>query len=234
MASKIVELPGIGAVTLLKSARSKAIRLSITPEGKVRVSLPHWTPYAVGARFAEKNRIWIVAELAKHTPPTEYIHGQKVGKLHRLTFERTADSVSSRVTATKVIIKISPNEQISSAGVQERTHKAVIRALKKEIEQLLRPRTKQYADKFGFIHESVSAKQLRRRWGSCDSQKNIVYNCFLMELPWDCIDYVILHELTHTEHMNHGEGFKRRLKQVCPCYADIKQQMKQYRPIIQN
>jgi len=99
---------------------------------------------------------------------------------------------------------------------------------------LLPPRLARLASEYGFSYRSVSAKQLKRRWGSCDSQHNIVFNFFLMELPWDLIDYVLLHELTHTEHMHHGPDFWSRLKQISPRALDLRRQINTYRPIIQN
>jgi len=231
---KIVALAGIGDIKLIKSTRNRSIRLSITPTG-VRVSLPYWTPYSVGLAFAKQHSTWIQAELAKQGRQA-LLPDQKVGKLHHLQFiyALPGEKPTSRVTATKIIIKLSPGETPELAEVQLRATKAVHRALKKETEQLLPPRLARLASEYGFSYRSVSAKQLKRRWGSCDSQHNIVFNFFLMELPWDLIDYVLLHELTHTEHMHHGPDFWSRLKQISPRALDLRRQINTYRPIIQN
>ncbi len=234
MAVRDITIEGIGPIKLIKSSASKSIRLSITSSGTVRVSLPRWTPYAAAAAFAHQHQDWIRAELAKHSLPV-FSTGQKVGKLHHIDFVRIigAETASSRVTATKIIVKYHAGELPTDEAVQARTHKAVLRALKKEAEQLLPPRVRRLADEHGFSFRGISAKQLKRRWGSCDSHRDIVFNLFLMELPWDLIDYVILHELTHTEHLHHGSAFWARLRQVCPTALDLKRQIKSYQPIIQ-
>lgn len=231
---KIVALDGIGDIKLVKSTRNRSIRLSITPSG-VRVSLPYWTPYAVGIAFAQQHSAWLESELSKQGRLT-LLPDQKVGKLHHLQFVHAlpGEKPTSRVTATKIIVKLAPGETSEHTEVQVRATKAVHRALKKETEQLLPPRLARLASENGFSYQSVSAKQLKRRWGSCDSQHNIVLNFFLMELQWDLIDYVLLHELTHTEHLHHGPEFWRRLKQVCPRALDLRRQINTYRPIIQN
>ena len=235
MATKKILLDGIGTITLVKTAASRSMRLSVNSSGNVRVSMPYWTPYAVAESFALKHASWIQHELATHiTPSKKYEDDQKVGKLHHIHFEvvsRDAATVS-RVTATKIIIKHHADEAITSPVVQQRAEKAIYRGLRKEAEQLLPPRVYAIAEKYGFHYRSISAKQLKRRWGSCDSHHNLVFNFFLMELPWEYIDYVIMHELTHTEHLNHGPDFWKRLKQICPAALDIKHQMREYRPII--
>ena len=66
------------------------------------------------------------------------------------------------------------------------------------------------------MYKSVGVKQLTRRWGSCSSKKDITFNLRLMTLQSEYIDYVIFHELTHTQHMNHGSEFWAKLEQVYP------------------
>lgn len=230
---KIVELEHVGKIKLVKSTRSTSIRLSVTQSG-VRVSLPYWTPYGVAIAFAQQHSGWIQAELAKQHTTTLYPE-QKVGKLHHLHFEHTTSGkTTSRVTATKIIIKLASGDRPEQPAIQEIARKAVHRALRKETEQLLPPRLANLAATHGFTYTSVSAKHLKRRWGSCDNHHNIVLNFFLMELPWELIDYVLLHELTHTEHLHHGPEFWTRLKQVSPRALDLRHQINTYRPIIQT
>lgn len=234
MAVRTITIEGIGDVKLVKSSSNRSIRLSVNAAGVVRVSMPFWTPYGVGASFAAQHREWIRSELAERVH-VSFEQDQKVGKLHHLDFVHVprSETISTRVTATKVIIKLHPTEEIGDNTVQQRAHKAVIRALKKEADQLLPPRVTRLANEYGFSFSGISAKQLKRRWGSCDSHHQLVFNVYLMELPWELIDYVILHELTHTRHLHHGPAFWAQLKAVCPRALDLRRQIKQYQPIIQ-
>lgn len=232
MATKKIQLPGIGEVTLVKRAGSRTIRLSITPTG-IRVSMPHWTPYSAGQAFAIKHSRWIQDELAKRTYVTLH-NGQKIGKLHYLRFEHVpaGQATTSRVTATEVIIRLAPGELSSSESAQERALQTSIRALKREAERLLKPRLQSLADKHGLHFTGFSVKQLKRRWGSCDSHQAITLNLFLMELPWEFIDYVLLHELAHTLHMNHGPDFWRQLTTMDPRAKALSKQLKNHQPVI--
>lgn len=59
----------------------------------------------------------------------------------------------------------------------------------------------------GFQYNSLRIRKSRTRWGSCSSKKNINLSLYLMLLPVELIEYVILHELCHTVHMNHSQAF---------------------------
>jgi len=69
---------------------------------------------------------------------------------------------------------------------------------------------------------SMRIKQLKSRWGSCSSKKNINLNLELIKAPIECIDQVILHELCHLRHMNHGRNFYHLLTQMMPDWKQHK------------
>jgi predicted metal-dependent hydrolase len=217
---------------LIKRAGSRSIRLSVTPHG-IRVSMPQWTPYSAAQAFALAHRDWILAQ-ATRSNRTQLENGQKIGKLHYLRFEHILNGqpATSRVTATEIIVRVGASESTSDAAVQERALQAAMRALKREAERLLKPRLHNLALKHGLHYSGFAVKQLKRRWGSCDSHQAITLNLFLMELSWEFIDYVLLHELAHTVEMNHGPAFWKRLTGMQPRARDISRQLKKHQPVI--
>ena len=215
MPSKTVTLPELGEITLVKRRSSRSLRMSFTPEGTLRVSLPYWVPYRAGIDFAQARQDWI----AKHRPTAKQhiSHGDRIGKAHRIEFAKgTGAKTSVRVSITKIIVTHPVSSSIVSSEVQKAVERGALKALKKEADQLLPQRLSGLAAKHGFTYSSVSCKRLSSRWGSCSQAKDIILNTYLMQLPWELIDYVILHELVHTEHLNHGEGFWTRFEQVLP------------------
>jgi predicted metal-dependent hydrolase len=232
MATKTIELAGVGPITLIKRTGNRSIRLSVTPSG-VRVSMPKWTPFSAGHAFALQHSEWIITELAKQSGAL-LESGQRIGKMHYLRFEHVlgSQSVTSRVTGTEIIVKMRSTETTGTPTVQERAQKASVRALKREAERLLPPRLSSLAAKYDKQYKSVGVKQLKRRWGSCDSRQNIVLNLFLMELPWDYVDYVLLHELAHTIEMNHGADFWKVLTSMQPRARDLAHELRTHQPTI--
>ncbi len=233
MATKTYDLPGIGAVVCTKSRRNRTIRLSVGSDGVVKVSLPYWTPYRVALDFVLTQKQWLEIRQA-HVPAILLVDGQKIGKLHTLHFEKVSirAAATARVTPTKLLVRYYPHEDVQSPGVQGRATAAALRALKKEAQVLLPPRLEALARTHGFTYSRVQTKQLKRRWGSCDTNGVITLNNFLMQLQWKQIDYVLCHELTHTEHMNHGAEFWKRLTTVLPHARTIAKEVRHIQPLL--
>lgn len=231
MPAKIVHVPEVGAVSLYKRRNVHGVKLSITHDGTVRVTLPKWAPYRLGIEFVRTKADWINA---KKQPKSVLKTGDRIGKAHRYIFEHKLgiDKPTSRLHGTDIKVIFSPHILPESDKVQTVAEKAAIRALKKESEQLLPQRLRALAEQYGFTYNSVSVKRLRSRWGSCNERKDIVLNCFLMQLPWHLIDYVLLHELVHTRILRHGDPFWSELSKYVKDLKGIRKEMKTHQPAL--
>lgn len=230
MPAKIVVIPDIGEISLYKRSGVRGVRLSLTHDGGVRVTLPAWAPYRLGIEFVQSKAEWI----KQRKSPVRFIkNGDRVGKAHRFIFTLVAEGEpKSRLLGTDIRISHPVALPAEHHTVQKVAEKAAIRALKKEAEQLLPQRLQTLASDNGFEYLSVNIKRLKSRWGSCNEQKDIVLNCYLMQLPWHLIDYVILHELTHTKVLRHGEPFWSELSKYVRNLRDIRKEMKLYQPTL--
>jgi len=231
MANKTVDIPGIGLVDLYKRRGSRSIRLSFSHDGNLRVTLPFWVPYQAAIDFARSKADWI----GRNRPESKAIlkSGDRIGKAHRLLFESRA---TGRTTATvrnnQIRVAYAETAAPGDPAVQKAAIAAAQRALKKEAEALLPQRLNQLARANGFSFKNVTVKQLKSRWGSCNSRKEITLSYYLMQLPWQLIDYVLLHELTHTEQLNHGALFWSRLEEGIPGAKQLRKLLKAYRPVV--
>jgi predicted metal-dependent hydrolase len=232
MAVKKVILPDIGEVHLYKRKGSRSIRLSLTSDGRIRVTLPTYAPYQAALAFVTARRDWIVAHRPVQTGSFE--NGQEIGKYHRLLFTASFDrhNVSSRVGKELISVHYPATLDSRSEAVQLTVEKAAVKALRQEAEDLLPARVRQMAERTGFSYKSVLVKKLKGRWGSCDQYHNIVLNLFLMQLPWELIDYVFLQELVHTEHLNHGQDFWASFLSHEPEAKSLRRQIKQFQPMV--
>lgn len=67
----------------------------------------------------------------------------------------------------------------------------------------------------------LNYRLMKSRWGTCyPSRKKIIINTRLVEREINLIDYVILHELVHLLHPNHGRAFYKKLLSLMPDYKD--------------
>lgn len=233
MAFKEFALNERTTITVYKRKKNRNLRLSVSPDGKIRVSIPVWAPYKAGIAFAQKRIEWIEQQ---RKPASILTDGQSIGKAHRLRFieDPTIDRPKGFVRTTEVVVKVPIDAAKNDDEVQVVTKKACVRALRSEAQQLLPQRLAALADLHGFEYSSVSVKQLRSRWGSCDQHGNIVLNLYLMQLPWESIDYVLLHELTHTKYLHHGPVFWSAMESILPDVKQRRKAMRNHQPILDS
>lgn len=230
MATKIIEIPEVGKVVLQKRRGSRNIRLRIDANGKVSVSMPYLVPYIMATEYVKKHQAWILRERNKRTQHLS--EGMNIGRLHVLRFLHDTEATlpKSRVTANEVIVRHATS--LLDTAVQTAAKKASIRALRQQAMHFLPKRLKDIAHSEGYEYTSVSVKQMKGRWGSCNQDKSIVLNIFLMELPVELIDYVILHELAHTRALNHSPAFWKELEAHIPNARGLRKKLREYQPTI--
>lgn len=68
----------------------------------------------------------------------------------------------------------------------------------------------------------------RSRWGSCSSQNDINLSVFLAFLPYELIDYVIIHELCHVRQKNHSREFWNLVGSFLPDYKERRKRLSDY------
>lgn len=79
----------------------------------------------------------------------------------------------------------------------------------------------------GYRRPQLHIKRMKSRWGSLSSRGNLNLNLALLQYAPDCIEYVVVHELCHLAHMNHGAGFKALQAEVLPDWQARKAQLEQ-------
>ena len=89
-----------------------------------------------------------------------------------------------------------------------------IEALRRQAKAELPPRLAGLAARYGFVYNKVTIKHNASNWGSCSSKGNINLNLNIVRLPKVLQDYVLLHELCHLRHQDHGHAFHLLLEHV--------------------
>jgi hypothetical protein len=234
MSFKTFEIKDIGKITIYKKRSNKSLKISVGQDNEIKISLPVWTPYVVGLNFAKANKKWISDNLT-YNDRTIY-NNQQIGKTYRLSVITTDSDkqIRSRIKDQTVIIYLPKGEALNSEANQLKINSYIKRALKLESMSVIKQRLDFIASQTNLEYKSLAIKELKRRWGSCDTNGKITINLYLIQLPWDLIDYVLLHELAHTKHMSHDSKFWELLELLNPDTKKYRKTIKQYKPIIYN
>lgn len=89
-----------------------------------------------------------------------------------------------------------------------------IEKLRRQAKSELPPRLAELASRYGFVYNRVAIKHNSSNWGSCSSKSNINLNLNIVRLPKILQDYILLHELCHLRHHDHGHAFHLLLEHV--------------------
>ena len=123
------------------------------------------------------------------------------------------------IAVTRITYPYEWGEMLKPGSTEERmATESIIKALRKEAKNYLPARLAELASRYGFKYEKLAIKNNLTNWGSCSSKGNINLNLHLIRLPHDLCDFVILHELCHLKHFNHGEGFHALFSRICAAH----------------
>ncbi|MFR6640107.1 MAG: M48 family metallopeptidase [Christensenellales bacterium] len=92
----------------------------------------------------------------------------------------------------------------------------------------LAERTEYVAKRCGFTYSGLRFSRAQTRWGSCNGKNGITLNLALLTLPKRLSDYVIVHELCHTEHHDHSPAFWKLVESIIPECRAIRKELKNY------
>lgn len=90
--------------------------------------------------------------------------------------------------------------------------------LRNKANEVLKAKTAEWAQKMGVEYNNITIKNQQSLWASCSAKKNINYTYHIIKMPTAIRDYLIVHELSHLVHMNHGAEYWQLVAQYCPDY----------------
>lgn len=91
-----------------------------------------------------------------------------------------------------------------------------IEQLKAKAKEILPERVNFWSEKTGLKCTGITITSAKTRYGSCSGKNSISFSYLLMRHSIEVIDYVVLHELAHTKHHNHGKQFWNLIEKYMP------------------
>jgi predicted metal-dependent hydrolase len=79
-----------------------------------------------------------------------------------------------------------------------------------------------------FLPTGLVIRSMRSRWGSCSRKGIITLSTELIKLPDIYIEYVIIHELCHLKHHNHGKDYYLLLSKLFPDWKNVRKELRNY------
>jgi hypothetical protein len=202
-------------VSVLFSPRNRNTYITITQEGEVRVRTPHKDMNRIRKLLKEKER-WINSKLVSLNERSINTHTLGINIRFR-------GEIKSLETFDYLQKKL--NKDDKSINIEKYYHQFY----KNEAILTLPSRINHYAKKMNLHPSEIRYKRLRRRWGSCNSAGIVTFNTLMMQLSYEHIDYIIVHELAHLKHMNHSKLFHDLVRSILQNEKQLRSELKEIR-----
>ena len=119
-------------------------------------------------------------------------------------------------------------EDLGSVQAEGRFTEQEVEKLIKLARQVIPEKVAYYSRLMGVTYGRVTIRKQKTRWGSCSREGNLNFNCLLMMVPPEVLDYVVVHELSHRLEMNHSARFWAQVEKVIPDYRKSRKWLKEH------
>jgi len=214
-------------------SKRRTIGISVHPDSTVFVRVPYLTSMKTISRVVNEKYEWVIKHRNNYRKLDNNIikHSYTDGETHLfkgnelvLKIERSA-RVYVRFMESTIEIGIDKNHspvtmrKILYAGYKIEAGKYFPVLLNKMLSE---------NQSQGFKPTNLIIRTMKRRWGSCSNKGVITLSTELIKLSDLYIEYVILHELCHLKHHNHGPLFYKLLSEVFPDWKSVRKELRKH------
>jgi predicted metal-dependent hydrolase len=198
--------------------RLRKSRLVVSPEEGLVVEMPKVPSIRRAKKLVNLRKSWVLSALESVDEKLAMAKGIKrhtdsvlvMGKEKRIIIRRGQSRAFTLETATRIHLGFE-----EKAVAKEKIYARLTLWLRAKAEAYLPLRVRQL-NRSRFTYDSVVVKNQKTLWGSCSAEGIINLNWRIIMAPKAQIDYIILHELCHTKHLNHSNAYWNVVASVCP------------------
>lgn len=219
-------------VEIWRRPYQRSLNLSVRSDGSLRVTCGRRIAVREVARFVLESqafiakRLLLVQALRAKYPERQILSGE--------TFLFYGDEFPLEVVWTwaariKVEILESHLEMLAplSSTIADR-QKALRLFYRRQAQLHLFERVEVWARRMSLQPKGISIRGQKTRWGSCSTSGELSLNWKLLAAPMPVIDYVVIHELAHLQHMNHSRQFWNLVAQYDPHWKASRRWLKDH------
>ena len=222
--SASLSIRGIDIDVLYKDIKNLHIGV-YPPFGRVRVAAPNKLDDDQ-VRLAVIQRLpWIKRQreqlmAANRQSEREFITGESHyiwGTRKRLKIVKRPGSIHFEVDADRLILYT--NDDVSADSYREELDKWYRSQLREAIPVLI----DKWSQKLDTTVPKWTVRKMKTKWGSCNREtRNLWFNVELAKKHPDCLEYIIVHEMTHYFERNHNERFSKLMDLQLPNWKSLR------------
>jgi predicted metal-dependent hydrolase len=204
---------------IVKRRGIKNIRLRIDRDGILKISMPWYIPKREAKNFLYENKKWIEKnfDILNFNKNKYYYLGDEIKIVKKVVHD--VSGINCFLKDNIFYIESTGKNIINETKIFDEW-------LRKKAEFYIISKLEEISDKFGFKYNFARIKDMKSRWGSCSSKKNLSFNFKLIYFKPEVIEYVIVHELCHLKEMNHSKNFWILVESIIPNYKTYRNELK--------
>lgn len=215
-----------------RSKRARYIRLVVSAQKGLEVVLPSRASEKDAIEFLNSKKAWVEKHMISYLKKVEKLKSIPLSlptSIYLKSINRKWNIHYKNLTSAGVTLKTTEDKLIfSRKSIEFESFKVCMKKwLKRFAPQILTPWLKQTAMECDLTYHKTSFRGQKTLWGSCSSNKEISLNYKLLFLPPALVDYVLVHELCHTKHMNHSKRFWQLVSRYRPDYRELDKRLKE-------
>ena len=194
----------------VSAMRRKSMRLQMTDAGVIDLRIPLGCPQSEVLAFVKRHEDWLLQRQYELRSLEERKRSALLVRGRELPVQPSALG-SFMVTDHQVWVP----EGWSNAQTEKALDQWLRSQARLDFERMIERWWPSF-ESFGVQRPQLRIKKMRTRWGSLSKRGYINLNLSLMQLPEALLELVVVHELCHLRHFDHGPGFRRLLAQCLP------------------
>ena len=226
----MLQVGSIEALVVRKPIKNLHLAI-LPPVGKVRVSAPlAMKDDAIRTLLATRIG-WIKKQQEKfrtqeRQTPREYVSGESHyywGKRYRLevAYDEKSPSVNLR-GKEKIVLSVRPNSD------RNKREQIMMDWYRRELRSVANGLIEQWQKTISVPLNEWGIKRMKTRWGTCNQKAGRIWlNLELAKKPEHCLEFIIVHEMTHLLERSHNDRFKAHLDRFMPRWRQHKEELNQ-------
>jgi predicted metal-dependent hydrolase len=204
----------------------KTIRFGVYPDGRVRIAIPLSLSKKATHLIIVEKLDWIRQQRLKFlNQPRQTKQEIRSGEKHYFLGQRYVLSVNEHNATPKISLRdINQLDFYVRPNTSTKQREVILAAwYREQLKVIVPPLIEKWQLRLGVEINEWRIKKMKTRWGTCNiNQKRIWLNLELAKKPVECIEYVVLHELTHLLERLHNDRFKAILDTHQPGWREHK------------
>lgn len=226
----MLQVGNIEALVIRKPIKNLHLAV-LPPSGKVRVSAPLTMKDDAICMLLSTRLGWIKKQQEKfrtqeRQTPRDYVSGESHyywGKRYRMEVIYDDKPPVVRLKGKdKIILSVRPNSNRS------RREQVMMDWYRKELRVIANGLIEHWQKVMGVSLNEWGIKRMKTRWGTCNQKAGRIWlNLELAKKPEHCLDFIIVHEMTHLLERGHNDRFKAHLDRFIPRWRQYKEELNQ-------